>query len=1058
MAAMLSRWLRPALFGALVLACACGDDDAPDPDAGPEDAAVADAAPDAPLPDGPRGDVLRVPESERWVLPTLEQPVYVLRTEAGVPHVYAATERDLRVVQGFLLARDRYFQIEAGRRLAQGTLSELMGDAALAADQASRGEGMRRVAERLVSLLTDEQREVYEACREGINAYVQAVKERRADPPSELRVAAPVLGARNAGMLMQPLSLEDVVAFAAVPVYQLGFESKDLRWAEVADEVATAFPDDALRRGGVQEDIFANVRPIHPVSSAAGFGLETDASGFLPDAFPSPGARPAALPGLRAARLPVERSMFARHLARVRAFERRVVGPRGDDFGSNAWAVMGDRTEDGATLLAGDGHLPLSIAPLFYQLGLDTSVFGEGETTLMGLFFAGIPPMAVGTNGRIAWSQTYLRGDVTDWYAEELVLDAEGAPRATRFMGEERPLVAVAETYEIADRPALGSVGRTETWTRWETFDGRPLTAIEGRVVTADATPGAGETLVNVGGEYVIPEDVDEDGVVSAISFDFAGFDVSNLLRALQGFNDADTVGDFREATRELVTYAQNLVAADVQGDVYYGSYNAIPSRVYLPRESEGGPWVEGADPRGLLDGTRFRGFTIPLGDDGLPDEGRCEGDEYQCLVPFEEWPAALSPARGFVLTANHDVANITTDGDFFDDPYYLGGPWNNGYRGATIQARLMELAEAGEASAEAMAALQGDHTSVLGLQFAPRLLEVIDRAQELAAGSPAPGAEGRLADLYAAHAARVDEVEARVRAWLERGAPAASGVETFYAAPSADERADAVATMLFNEWWRRLYRAVFDDEDMGFAFRPDAPTRITRALHDLWRGRGAANPAGLASWDAATEESAFFDDLGTEGTVESSDEVALGALVTALEHLESAPDPERPGVGGFGTASMEEWLWGLRHLVQFESIVSDFIGDEPSFALLASGFSITTETLPLAEGLEEDDPRATLPWFPRPGDLFNVDAAHWDYDADHYWYSDGPVMRMVIRLEEGAVSGVNILPGGHSGRTDSPHFADQAALWLGNETVPLRFHVEDVVAGATARETYAPE
>ena len=108
---------------------------------------------------------------------------------------------------------------------------------------------------------------------------------------------------------------------------------------------------------------------------------------------------------------------------------------------------------------------------------------------------------------------------------------------------------------------------------------------------------------------------------------------------------------------------------------------------------------MEGADPRGLLDGTRFRGFTIPLGDDGLPDEGRCEGDEYQCLVPFEEWPATLSPARGFVLTANHDVANITTDGDFFDDPYYLGGPWNNGYRGATIQARLMELAEAGEAS-----------------------------------------------------------------------------------------------------------------------------------------------------------------------------------------------------------------------------------------------------------------------------------------------------------------------------------------------------------------------
>ena len=51
----------------------------------------------------------------------------------------------------------------------------------------------------------------------------------------------------------------------------------------------------------------------------------------------------------------------------------------------------------------------------------------------------------------------------------------------------------------------------------------------------------------------------------------------------------------------------------------------------------------------------------------------------------------------------------------------------------------------------------------------------------------------------------------------------------------------------------------------------------------------------------------------------------------------------------------------------------------------------------------------------------------------------------------------MNILPGGQSGLTDSPYYADQAALWLGNETWPMRTTVDQVIAGATGRETFLP-
>ena len=40
--------------------------------------------------------------------------------------------------------------------------------------------------------------------------------------------AAPFFGTRNPGTLMEPLTVEDLVAFAAVPVWQLGWESQDL--------------------------------------------------------------------------------------------------------------------------------------------------------------------------------------------------------------------------------------------------------------------------------------------------------------------------------------------------------------------------------------------------------------------------------------------------------------------------------------------------------------------------------------------------------------------------------------------------------------------------------------------------------------------------------------------------------------------------------------------------------------------------------------------------------------------------------------------------------------
>ena len=154
----------------------------------------------------------------------------------------------------------------------------------------------------------------------------------------------------------------------------------------------------------------------------------------------------------------------------------------------------------------------------------------------------------------------------------------------------------------------------------------------------------------------------------------------------------------------------------------------------------------------------------------------------------------------------------------------------------------------------------------------------------------------------------------------------------------------------------------------------------------------------------------------------------------------------------------MNAWLWGLRHQVRFESLLAPFLGNDPKFAIFTQPFNIDTTKLPLEPSLPAGDPRRDLRWFPRPGDQWNVDAGNPGFGGTDFTYGSGPVMRMVFALKDGTpVTGRNIMPGGQSGLTDSPHFADQTKLWLANDAYPVRFDVDAVVAGAAGHEVYRP-
>ncbi len=940
----------------------------------------------------------------------LEADVWVLRTEYNVPHIYAQNEHDLYVAQGFIMARDRYVQIELTRRFGNGTLSELLGDLGVAIDADSRGQGMRFVTEQVWNGASPELKAQFEAFAEGVNRYVLGVKRGQFRLPEEVDLVASLVDIDDPKDALVEIEGRDVAAVAAVIMSRLGYESSDLDRAE-ARTIAMAATSTRGRgqawNDGVMKDIMGGVLPLHAVSQVPPTGQSLTASGQV--ALTEP--------------LAIESGLLRRAASGRRRFLDLLQKPHGVDFGSNAWAVGPSGTGGGA-ILANDGHLPLTVPSLFYAMCLDDKYRGNGETVQCGLYFPGLPLMAVGTNGKVAWGQTYLDGDVTDFFREEIRLDANGAPAASMFEGEFRPLEEVVETYVVTD-------DEDQTWSRYTTFDGRWLVSIEGEVLE---DPDASRPVLLIGGEYVVPGDQNGDGVVEAVSFDWTAFDGGKTLAAVVGFSKSQNVEEFQEHTKKLVGYAQNVMVADSDGGIMYTAWHGMPCRDYIKQDG----FQPGDDPQSLLDGTRHGGFTIETNEAG-------EVNESGCIVPFDVGPRSVSPARGFISTANHDPLGYAFDNRLDNDPHYIGGPWSLGFRGNTIETRLAEQVTSQTADIAATQTLQADQADPLALNIAGEFVGALTAA-ETATADPQQPHLARLAALQAQHGARLGDVKNRIMAWVAKGAPAKSGVETFYNTPSAESRTDAVATMIFAAWFRKAVERTLADEGVDFAFQPEGSKGQIRLLLRLLKGRDGNST--LTSIVPQTNESVFFDDVRTSSVVENSDEILVLALIDVLDELSDADT-------GFGP-DVDSWLWGLEHRVRFVPLLEEVGSDNQLVRLVSFKFGLTTEDLPLAADIPRDDPRAELQSFPRPGAWFSVDAANPGLSGS-YEYSHGPVMRMVIHLDGKTVRGQNVLPGGQSALRGNEHYTDQAALWLGNESYPIRYHAEDVAEGAVERELLLP-
>jgi penicillin amidase len=290
------------------------------------------------------------------------------RDALGVPTIRGVNRGDVAWATGFVHGQDRFFQMDLSRRLAAGELSEIIGPLALDTDRRMRIHRFRAVARRVLAEASAEDRAITESYARGVNAGRASLASRPFEywllrsAPTEWRA-------------------EDSILVVFAMYEQLTYESFATESAR--GRVHDAVPESLYRfiyaRGGEWDaplvgGAFAIAAPPTP----AEFNLRTHA-------------------------LPLERLTLA-----LRHREDRM-------FGSNNWAVAGTHTASGAGLLADDMHLGLSVPNTWYRARLQVAP-GANDTALdiTGVTLPGVPLVAVGSNGHVAWGFTNSQGDWVD--------------------------------------------------------------------------------------------------------------------------------------------------------------------------------------------------------------------------------------------------------------------------------------------------------------------------------------------------------------------------------------------------------------------------------------------------------------------------------------------------------------------------------------------------------------------------------------------------------------------------------------------------------------------
>ena len=341
-------------------------------------------------------------------LPELDATVEVLRDQHGIPHIYAQSEADLWRAQGFTHAQDRLWQMEQNRRVAQGRLAELVGEAALDVDRFSRIVGFRRAAQAELENLEQATILTLQHYCQGVNAYIRSRKG---------KMAAEFNLLRRQPEQWSPL---DILAFGKMVAWSLS-----INWESELVRLQLAAKLDPTLAADLEPD-YPTTNPV--VAEAAG--------------------------SEEALRLLHTAGLMLNEYEQLKGW-MSLAAP-GIGQGSNAWAVSGSKTTSGRPILCNDPHLVMTMPGPWYEMHLHCPP-PPGESGpgihVSGASFGGAPGIIIGHNEQIAWGMTNAFPDVQDVYIERPHPDnANGQPPRFEYDGEWEEATVLREEIYLRNR------------------------------------------------------------------------------------------------------------------------------------------------------------------------------------------------------------------------------------------------------------------------------------------------------------------------------------------------------------------------------------------------------------------------------------------------------------------------------------------------------------------------------------------------------------------------------------------------------------------------------
>lgn len=339
----------------------------------------------------------RFQKDGRCVVSGLSQSVHVMRDEKGMAYIRSQDLLDAIEAQGFTTAQDRLFQMQLARLVAQGRISELIGEKGKSIDVRNRTIGMHRLAKKHARILDRRTRLFFQRYADGVNAFITSCADRH---PVEFKAA---------GIRPELWTVQDCLSV----MYFMAWITS----ANASSEIVAQILVDRVGPELAEQMFTLNINPDEPADRARGAN-------------------------------PPHLSIAGLHFASDSSI-LGLLAASPDGLGSNNWVVSGERSRSGKPIVANDPHLDARILPgVWYPLGIITP-----DLRAVGVTIPGIPGMVIGRTSHLAMGVTNAYGDCQDLYVE--TVDPQD-PGRYKEGAVSIPFRVEYETLRIRDKQAPG--------------------------------------------------------------------------------------------------------------------------------------------------------------------------------------------------------------------------------------------------------------------------------------------------------------------------------------------------------------------------------------------------------------------------------------------------------------------------------------------------------------------------------------------------------------------------------------------------------------------------